>query len=189
MDATDERAIEAFDDAVAEPVVVQRVERRGVGLPEQIGRTRPGEPHALTQDAELVAQRADRGDDGLGCGGGPAERVADQMGGGAVPDDGARFESAEVECVDVELPIEFGVRGEEHLEPAVEAIAVDDVGANASADAVGCLEHDDVVSDALEGGGGGQSGEAGTDDHDVGRLGDRACVVTLVHARWNVRWP
>ena len=47
-------------------------------------------------------------------------------------------------AVEVELGLRLRVCGEQHLEPAIEPVAVDDVGADPAADAVGPLQHHGV---------------------------------------------
>ena len=65
----------------------------------------------------------------------------------------------------------FRVRGEEHLEATVELEAVDDVGAHAPTDAVGCLEDDHVAAGLMQCSRAGESGQAGSDDGDVYAFG------------------
>ena len=62
----------------------------------------------------------------------------------------AGIERSEIEGVDIELTLHLGVRREQHLEAAVEAEAVDDVGADPPAHAVGGLEDHNVTACVLE---------------------------------------
>jgi hypothetical protein len=55
----------------------------------------------------------------------------------------AGLERLEIECADIELPGELGIRRQQNLEAAVEEEAVDDVGAHATADAIRCFEYHD----------------------------------------------
>lgn len=60
----------------------------------------------------------------------------------------------------------FGIGGDKDLEAAVEEEAVDNVGADAAADGVGGIEEEEGDVVGVEVGGGGETGEAGTDDDD-----------------------
>ena len=52
------------------------------------------------------------------------------------PHQSTRLEVLQIECGKVELLGQLGIRGEQHLEPAVEQEAIDMVGAHAPADTV-----------------------------------------------------
>ena len=84
------------------------------------------------------------------------------------PDERAGVERPQVERVHVELTTEFRVRGEHHLETTIEDEPVDHVGADATADAVARLQHDDLDPGCVERYRTRQPGETGADDHDRG---------------------
>ena len=65
-------------------------------------------------------------------------------------DDEAGIEGHQVERLKVDEPAQRRVGGVEQLEAAVEEELVDRVGADPTAHAVGCLEHDDVVSGCVQ---------------------------------------
>lgn len=74
----------------------------------------------------------------------------------------------EVEGLVIEEFSSFGISGDEDLKAAVEKEAVDQVGADATADGVGGFEEEEGDVGGVEVGGGGEAGEAGSDDGDSG---------------------
>ena len=117
---------------------------------------------------------------------GAAQRIADGVERTVEPHPGARGEATEVEVVEVDPPAELGVAGEQDLEPAVEEVPVDVVGADPPADTVGRLEHGDVEPGGGEGSGTGEAGQSGPDhDHVVfhGGAGYRRPVAGLRSGR------
>ena len=64
-----------------------------------------------------------------------------------------------------------GVRGQQHLEPTIEVEPVNNIGADAPPDVVGCFDDHDIAPGRVEHSGGRQTGKPGTDDHDLGVLG------------------
>ena len=83
--------------------------------------------------------------------------------------DRARCERLQVERVTVELRLHLRVRGEQDLEAAVEAEAVDDVGAHAATRTVGRVDQGDVAAGVAQRTRTGESCQAGADDHGVVR--------------------
>ena len=80
-----------------------------------------------------------------------------------------------------EIDVGLGPRigGVELLEAAVEAETVDEIRADAAADPVVGLEQHDWVAGVGDHPGGGQAGEPGTDDHDIGLVRGRHHGPTL----------
>ena len=123
-----------------------------------------GERGALPQRPERCAQRVGR----------PPRNVAgvgEPDGSSAVTQDDASGEGTKLQPLVVELSTSLGVGRVVELETAVEQVAVDLVGADASTDVVGRLEQQDVASALGQGAGGDQSRQAGSDHHDVGVRG------------------
>ena len=106
---------------------------------------------------EHVARRAARVD----------ERIAPR----AVRDDGTGAEGAQPQGAQVEGATCLRIARVEQLEPAVEQQPVDPVGAHPSARLLVGLEQDDLESGTAQHPRGDQPGQAGTDDHDVARVG------------------
>ena len=75
---------------------------------------------------------------------GSSDRVADQVHRCTGPYQGTGFEPPEIEGSHVELCRELGICGEQHLESAVQAIAVDHVATDPAPDAIGSLEDNHV---------------------------------------------
>ncbi len=137
LDAADERSEEPVDDRRRETVGVERRGGGDVVACEQTGRvhapqTRPGA-------ARCAPCRT-------GCRSGRSPwraRLVGRRNGSDTTDplplrhtSAPGLERLEVECVHVELAVHLGVGGERDLEPAVEGEPVDDVAADAAADAV-----------------------------------------------------
>jgi hypothetical protein len=93
-----------------------------------------------------------------------------------------RLERLQVERVEVEQPLGLGIGRVEQLEAAVEPEAVDDVGPHPPTDCLGGLEDDGLDAGLLQPDGGGQAGEPGAHDDDVGTRGQRH-VANLVEGR------
>ena len=100
-----------------------------------------------------------------------AERIDDAMAVAAEPDDAAGVEALQIEGAHVELARHFRVGGQQHLEAAVEAEAVDDVSAHPTAHPVRRFDDDDVPACLMKHTSRGQAGETGADDHHFGPLG------------------
>ncbi len=90
------------------------------------------------------------------------------------PHQGTRLEGSQPQGGDVELPMHLGVGREQHLEAAVEAVAVDVVGADPATHPVAGLEDHHRPAGPGEHPGGGEPGQPGPDDRHVGSLGQRA---------------
>ena len=90
-----------------------------------------------------------------------------------MPHDRAGLEPPQLQCVEVELRRRLGIRGEQHLKAPVEAEAVDHVGTRAAADVVGCLDDHHVTPGFVHYLCGREASKAGTDDDDIGALGQR----------------
>ena len=56
----------------------------------------------------------------------------------------AGVEAPQIELVDAELMVRFGVCGEQHLETTIEKESIDSVGTNSTADRIGRFEDLDV---------------------------------------------
>ena len=112
-----------------------------------------------------------------------AEWIAEQCELLADSNECAGIERAEVERVDVELTVEFGVSPQQDLETAIEGEAVDDVAADPPANAVGRFEHDHRAPRFVQDPGGGKAGETGTDDDDIAGLGKGRLIGHVVQAR------
>ncbi len=166
LDATDERPEEAVDHRRREAVGVECGGRGDVVAGEETGGVHATQPRSQQRDARLVEEVADRGGRGGDEAGRPAERVGHDRTLAVPPHERARFERLEVERVHVELAVHLGVGGEGDLEATVEGEAVDDVAADAAADAVGCFVHLDPMSGVVEVDGARQPGEACSDDDD-----------------------
>ncbi len=79
-----------------------------------------------------------------------------------------RVEGPQVEGVEVDEPAQRRVGGVQHLEAAVEGVAVDVVGAHPAAHRVPRLEDAYVETAAGQGTGAGETGQPGPDHDDVG---------------------
>ena len=84
-------------------------------------------------------------------------------------DVGAGLEPPQVERGEIELCLRLRVGLEQHREAAIEAVAVDDVGAEPATDAILGLEHDRRAPGGREQRGAGETREPGADD-DVGKV-------------------
>lgn len=84
-----------------------------------------------------------------------AKGVSDGVELATVEDSSAGVEFLEVQGFVVEKLLGFWVGGDEDLEAAVEEEAVDNVGADAAADSVGCFKEEerDVLGVQMSGGG------------------------------------
>jgi len=76
-------------------------------------------------------------------------------------------EPAQLERLAIEFALYRGIGGEQHLETAIESVAVPLERADAAADRVAALEQRDVDAAAGEVTGGDETGEPTTDDEDV----------------------
>ena len=94
--------------------------------------------------------------------------VADQVRRCAGPYPGAGFEPPEIERRQVELAFELGIRGEQYLEAAIQAVTADNVGADPSADSVRCFQYRNVMPRFVEQPRCGKTSESRTYDHDLG---------------------
>ena len=88
---------------------------------------------------------------------------------GADPDEGTGVEGGQPERVVVEEVLGGGVGGQQDLEAAVEAEAVDVVGADAAAGSVGALEDERLVALLPEPDRRREAGETGADDDHIMR--------------------
>ena len=99
------------------------------------------------------------------------ERVAARVGQAVEPaaeaDQGAAVERLQVERAVVEDALGLGVGGEQDLKAAVEAEAVDGVGADAAADAVGRFDDAERDADLAQPQGAAQPGQPRSDDQHV----------------------
>lgn len=84
-----------------------------------------------------------------------AKRVGDGVELAIVEDLGSGIEFLEVQGLVIEELLGFWVGGDEDLEAAVEEEAVDNVGADAATDGVGCFEEEERDVVGVEVGGGG----------------------------------
>ena len=87
---------------------------------------------------------------------------------------GRRIERPQIERMEVELATGLRIGGEQDLEPAIEQEPPDGVRSDTSTHGVAGFEHCGVQTRGRCRPGAGQAGEAGADDHHVGRGGD--CV-------------
>ncbi len=147
--------------------------------PRGQGRAQPGvQPQRrLAQDtAHRQAQRGQRP-------AGPAHRVrhADPVAVDLETDGGV--ERPQVQRGQVDEVEQGRVGGVQHLEAAVEGVAVQVVGADPAADRVTRLQHEYVETAGGQGPGAGEAGEAGTDHDDVGGLAGRGGL-----AQGRLRW-
>ena len=88
-----------------------------------------------------------------------------------MPDDPTGLEATQLQRVEIELGLRLRVRGQQHLEPTIEVEPVNNIGADAPPDVVGCFDDHDIAPGRVEHSGGRQTGKPGTDDHDLGVLG------------------
>ena len=183
LDAADKGTEEAVDHGVAVATSRQAFTSRRIGLSQQLGGVGAAEANAILQEPELVEEAADRRQHRRRQGRRLAERVAEQCELLADPNECAGIERAEIERVDVELTVEFGVGPQQDLETAVEDEAVDNVAADPPADAVRRLEHDHRAARLVQDSGGGKAGETGTDDDDVAGLGKGRLIGHVDQAR------
>ena len=96
-----------------------------------------------------------------------APRIPDASESRASPHERARCEWAQVERREVEGGLGLRVRVEEHLEPAVDAEAVDEVGRDAAADRRRPFEDEDRDAARGERTSRGEAGKTTTDDDDI----------------------
>ena len=136
LDAADERTEELVDHAAAETLRFECDERRDVGLAQQVRGRGPAQAVPQAEQTKLVRSRPDPGDARPQQRSRPADRIADQVHLRSVPHQGARLEAPQLQRRHVELGLELRICGQHHLEPAVELIAVDQVGADAATHAV-----------------------------------------------------
>jgi hypothetical protein len=97
-----------------------------------------------------------------------AERVDDGVAATVSPHESAGFERLQTKGRNIELASDLRVCGQENLEAAIEEKAVDPIGTHAAADIVGRFEHHDFTTGLLQGPGRSETGEAGTDNDDLG---------------------
>jgi len=173
LDPADKRTEEPIDDLLAEAVGAQRIDRCLIRLTQQIRGSCSSQAKALASQSKLVGQRRNRSAHSGQGRPGPPERVTDGVHRCAVPDACTGIERSKIEGADVELTLEFRIRREQHLEPAVEAVPVDQVGPYSTTDAVAGLTNNHSASGSVENSRCGESGQASTDDHDVGSCGVR----------------
>ena len=83
----------------------------------------------------------------------------------------------------VEHPLRLGVAGVVHLEAAVQRDVVDEVGADPPTDGIRRLMHLDLDPGGTQVARTGQSGQAGTDDDDLGH------AATLPVDNFRGGWP
>ena len=136
LDTADKGTEEAVDHGVAVATSRQALASRRIGLSQQLRGVGTAEANAILQEPELVEEAADRRQHRRRQGRRLAEWIAEQCELLADSNECAGIERAEIERVDVELTVEFGVGPQQDLETAVEDEAVDDVAADPPADAV-----------------------------------------------------
>ncbi len=151
----------AGDAGLVEGVREGRVGSPGHGL--RVGEG-PGRPAGQTGELARVEVAAAQG-------AAQQARLADGVGHDPQPvgatDEHARAEGLEIERVDVDPAGDGGVGGVEHLEAAVAAEAVDDVGAHAPPDLVAGLEHEHLAAELDEPARAPQAGQPCPHDDDV----------------------
>ena len=148
LDAAEQRAEEALDDLGGEAGRVERLPGAAIGASEQLRAGATADPLAQPGDPQLVGRRAD----GRAGGGQRMLRLPKRVGHpverALPPHQGARVERSQVERMQVELPARLRIRGEQHLEPAIEQEPADGVGADAAAHRVARFSSTAVCSPA-----------------------------------------
>jgi len=125
------------------------------------------EPVAQARDAQLVDEAAGTGVQVARGVEGIPQRVGQARKAAVVTDQRAGIEGPQAQTLVVERAARLGVRGQQHLEAAVEPEAVHFVGAQATSGRVASLEDQDVHAPARQLAGAAQPGQAGADDDDV----------------------
>lgn len=169
-DPGEERREEPVDDPLREAQVSQVLPRGDVLRGGDVLPAGSGQLGPELEQADQVARRRDPGRQG----GGGLHRRLEGIGDRAHAPVGehldARCEPLQVEPSVVELATGLGIAREQHLEAAIEQVAVDLVGADATADPVAGLEHDHTALRPGEVDRRGEPGQPGSDDDHVRAL-------------------
>ena len=166
LDAANQRAEEPLDDLVAETGLAECITGADVVATEQLCRVDAADSATEQSNAGLVEQRTNRRGDRAQHGGGHPERVGHDRPLAVPPDQCTRVERLQVEGIHVELPLHLGIGGQGDLESAVEDEAVDDVGPDASTNAIAGLVDVDLDARLVERCRARQASEASADDCD-----------------------
>ena len=170
MDAPDQGPQERLDEPLGEAETAEMFQGRSVRTAEQPGGMWRPQTKAEPGEGDEIRRGADSPDGARRDGGEQvawrSERVGHDGRSLLAHHDSTRVEGVKFEGVDVELAVQFGIRGEHHLKAPVEEEPVHAVGANPAADAVRRLDNDHLDAGATQLHGAGQSGKAGADHHD-----------------------
>ena len=170
LDAGEERPEEAVDDPGGEAAGPQLGHGGQVLAPEQGRRVDAAHTSPEQGQASAIGDGPDRSSGRRPERPRAAERVLDAMAAAVDPDQRAGFEGLEPEAGDVELPVELGIGGEDHLEAAIQPEAIDLVGAHPPADAIAGLDDQHVPPGSTQGACRGQPGQPRPDDDHLGGL-------------------